>query len=156
MENFAILFSFPAGICAGLGYSLILDKVVFRLPAIAEVFFWTSCVVLAGLGIELALLGVVGAVRCRELLGPAFCVAHVIIFFLGTPALANILVLPRKIPFFGRWYVAGVLCGFLFTFLVILQYDVSETLYGVDGTNGPFAQPRGIIQLTPPAPTPTA
>jgi len=156
MENFAILFSFPAGICAGLGYSIILDKVVSKLPAIAELFFWVSCVVLAGLGIELALLGVVGAVRCRELLGPTFCVAHDIIIIFGTPALANILVLPRKIPFFGRWYVAGVLCGFLFTFLVILQYDVWETLYGVNGTSGPFAQPRGIIEITLPAPTPTA
>jgi hypothetical protein len=139
MECFAILFSFPGGICAGLSYSLILDKLVSRLRPVARLFVGVSCVVLAGLAIEVLLLGTLGAVRCREFLGPVFYVAHLTIFFLGTPALANVLVLPRKIPFLSRWYVAGVFCGFLFTFLVIMQYVVSEALYGINGVNGPYS-----------------
>ena len=140
MENFAIVLSLPAGICAGLGYSLILGRIVFRLRRVAKLFVWTSCIVLMGLIIECALLATVGAVTCRGLFGPAFYGAHLIIFFLGTPALANVLVLPRRDSVFARWYVAGVLCGFLFTFLVIMQYGVFETLYGVNGVEGPYSQ----------------
>jgi hypothetical protein len=139
MECFAIVFSFPAGICAGLGYSLILDQIVSRFRRVAKVFVWTSCIVLTGLIIESALLAALGAVTCRGLLGPAFSGTHLIIFVLGTPALANVLVLPRKIPLLSHWYVAGVLCGFLFTYLVVMQYVVSEALYGINGIEGPFS-----------------
>jgi hypothetical protein len=107
---------------------------------VAGLFVWTSCAVLVGLAIEVLLLTTLGAVHCRRLLGPAFYAAHSIIFVLGTPALANVLVLPRKIPFLSHWCVAGVLCGFIFTFLVIMQYGVFEALYGVNGIDGPYSQ----------------
>lgn len=139
MECFAILLSLPGGICVGLAYSLILDKIVSRLRRVATLFIWSSYVVLTGLAIEVVLLQTLGTVGNRTLLGPGFCLAHLIVFVLGTPALANVLVLPRRIPFFSRWYVAGVLCGFLFTFLVIMQYVVFEALYGIDGHNGPYS-----------------
>ncbi len=47
-----------------------------------------SSFVLASFAAELALLVSLGSVRSRSLLGPGFYVAHVILFLIGTPALA--------------------------------------------------------------------
>jgi hypothetical protein len=58
------------------------------------------------------------------------------VFVLGTPALANVLVLR---PIACKWYVAGLVCTIFAVFLVLLEYDVSEALYGINGTNGPFS-----------------
>lgn len=139
MECFAITLSLPAGLCAGLGYSYFINKFVAQFPRLSKLFVWVSGVVLVGLIIEFVLLITIGAVESRGLLGPTFSIAHFIIFILGTPALANILVLPQKVPFLGRWYVAGVLCGCLFTVLVIMQYHVAKSLYGIDGVGGPYS-----------------
>jgi hypothetical protein len=92
----------------------------------------TSCLVLASFAGELALLVSLGSVRSRSLLGPGFYVAHVILFFLGPPALANLLVLRAQNGFFAKWYVAGALCTVFAFFLVLLQYTVSESLYGIE------------------------
>ena len=88
---------------------------------------------------EVLLLATLGAVGSRTFVGPAFYVAHVVFFFLGTPALANVLLLRTPAPFVQRWYVAGILCTVFAFCLVLLQYGVSEALYGIDGTNGPFS-----------------
>jgi hypothetical protein len=88
--------------------------------------------------IELVLLITIGAVRSRGLLGPGFYVAHVIFFFLCPPALANVLVLRPKTGVVSQWWVAGALCTVLAFCLVLLQYGVSEALYGIDGDNGPY------------------
>ena len=37
-------------------------------------------------------------------------------------------------------YVAGSRCTVLAFFLILLQYNVSEALYGNDGDNGPCSQ----------------
>jgi hypothetical protein len=57
------------------------------------------------------LLVTVGTVRISALIGPMFHVAHVALFFLGTPALANLLVL-RQPRGFVRWYWAVPACTF--------------------------------------------
>jgi hypothetical protein len=87
---------------------------------------------------EVLLLATLGAVGSRAFVGPAFYVVHVVFFLLGTPALANVLLLRSPEPLLRRWYVAGILCTAFAVCLVLLQYGVSEALYGIDGTNGPF------------------
>ena len=60
-----------------------------------------------------------GAVRSRTILGPSFYVAHVILFFVSVPALANALVLRehcefrQRREFIASWYVAAALCTYL-------------------------------------------
>src|SRR5918995_6046106 len=87
--------------------------------------------------IELLLLATLGAIRARAMLGPGFYAAHVLLFFVSTPALANALILRKRTGLVGRWYVAVPLCTLFALFLVLLQYGVSEALYGIDGGDGP-------------------
>jgi hypothetical protein len=78
-----------------------------------------------GIRIEVVLLVALGAIRSRATIGPAFYVIHVALFFLGTPALVNVLLL-RKPTGFIRWYWAVPACTLFAFLLVLLQYGVSE------------------------------
>ena len=93
----------------------------------------------------MVLLATIGAVRSRGAIGPAFYAVHIALFFLGTPALANALVL-RKRGGMRRWYWAVPACTLFAFALVLLQYGVSEALYGIDGMDGPFSN---VIRLRP-------
>jgi len=95
--------------------------------------------VLAAFAVEVGLLATLGAVRSRAAVGPGFYVAHSVLFFLGTPALAQVLVLRRRPGIPGKWYVAAILCSAFAVVLVVLQYAVSEALYGINGTDGPYS-----------------
>ena len=63
-----------------------------------------------------------GVVQSRAVVGSGFHVAFSLLFFLGTPALANILVLHKNGPFVARWYFAGAICTIFAFYLVLLQY----------------------------------
>jgi hypothetical protein len=93
---FGILFSIPASFVASLVYCFLLAKFVVRLEPLSRLMWHVSVGVLIGFGAEILLLVTLGAVRARELLGPGFYVGHVVLFFLGAPALANILLLRRR------------------------------------------------------------
>jgi hypothetical protein len=140
MENFGIMLSFPAGIFLGLIYSLIVNAIMAPFRRVARFFIWASCIVLGLLVTEIALLGTFGeADSCLRFGGSAFLNLHAVVLIFSTPALANLLVLPRTIPSAIRYPLAAILCGFLFTGLVLMQFCVFESLYGVDGISGPFS-----------------
>ena len=139
MELFGIVFSIPVAFVMSMSYCALLAKVVSRFEPLRRFLYIASLCVLALFLIELIMLVSIGAVRSRAVVGPGFYVAHLALFFLGTPALANTLVLRVRTGPLGKWYVAGVLCTVFAVFLVLLQYGVSEALYGVDGTNGPYS-----------------
>jgi hypothetical protein len=138
MEIFGIILSVPATFLASLVYCYLLATIVIRLDFLRRAMWLVSVLVLIAFAIEVTLLVTVGSVHSRALIGPMFYVAHVALFFLGTPALANVLVLrqPRELV---RWYWAVPACTLFAFALVLLQYGVSEALYGVDGTGGPFS-----------------
>jgi hypothetical protein len=140
MELFGIAFSIPVAFVASMLYCLFLARVVVNFERPRRWLRFTSRLVLALFAAELALLVSLGSVRSRGLLGPSFYVVHLIFFFLGAPALANLLVLRPRRGFFAKWYVAGALCTVFAFFLVLLQYTVSESLYGIDGDNGPYSK----------------
>lgn len=139
MELVGIALSIPVAFLMSMGYCLVAGKVLRNREPLRVLLLRASWPVLGCLLVELALLASLGAVRSRGILGPGFYVAHLLLFFLGTPALANLLVLPRKDWLLGRWYVAGLLCTLLAVFLVFLQIGVSEALYGVEGKTGPYS-----------------
>jgi hypothetical protein len=139
VELFGIIFSIPVAFVASMVYCAILANAIRRFEGLRRWLYAASVVILAGLLSEVVLLITLGAVRSRGVIGPAFYVVHVILFFLGTPALANILLLRKRAPVIRRWYLAGVLCTAFAFCLVLLQYGVSEALYGIDGTNGPYS-----------------
>ena len=131
VEIFAILLSIPASIVAGTIYCFLLAKFVAPAEAVSLAVWKLSAAVLALLAVEIALLLTIGTTRSAAIIGPAFYVIHVILVLHGTPAVANILVLwpPRGLV---RWYWAVPICTLCAFFLIIMQYSVSETLYGID------------------------
>ena len=99
-----------------------------------------SFLVLALLIAEWALLAVCGSVGTRTLVGPSFYLLHLVSFFLGTPALVNALVLPDPEKRRARWRCVVPIATALALILVLQQYSVSESLYGINGNDGPFSR----------------
>ena len=58
---------------------------------------------------ELVVVAALGAVRSRAVVGPGFDVDHSVFIVLGTPALANALILGGRGPLVARWYVAAAI-----------------------------------------------
>jgi hypothetical protein len=140
MELFGIVLSIPVAFVASMLYCLLVAKVVSKFELFGRYLRLASFGVLSLFAVEILLLVTLGAVRSRALLGPAFYIAHIVLFFLCTPALASVLVLRRTPGVLRTWYIAGVLCTIFAFFLVLLQYGVSESLYGIDGENGPYSR----------------
>ena len=139
MEIVGIILSIPLALVASLFYCLFLVKIVSRSERARYRMRFASLVVLGLFAAECVLLATLGAVRSRAVLGPGFYPAHLLSFFLTTPALANLLVFRSRAGVFLQGYVATVLCTVFAFFLVLLQYDVSESLYRQDGNNGPYS-----------------
>jgi len=138
MEVLGVALSIPVAFVASMVYCLFLALVIVRFARPSRWLRLTSLFVLGLFAAELVLLVSIGSVRTRGLLGPHFFATHVGLFFLCTPALANSLVLRPSRGLVSKWYVAGALCTVFAFFLVLLQYTVSESLYGIDGENGPY------------------
>jgi hypothetical protein len=137
MEVFAILGSFPAAFIATAFYRLVLLGLVVRFQWIAKLAKRASYIVFALLVVEVILLLTLGAIQSRRLIGPVFSVCHLALFFLGTPALANVLILRH-----GRsasWVLVSLPCAALAVALTLMQYAVSDELFGIDGIGGPYS-----------------
>jgi hypothetical protein len=144
VELFGIIFSIPVAFVMSMVYCAILAYALRRVELLRRWLYAVSLILLVGFLGEVVLLVTFGAVGSRALVGPVFYVAHSVFFFLGTPALANVLLLRKRRPVIQRWYLAGVLCTVFALCLVRLQYGVSEALYGIDGTNGPYSLWRDV------------
>ena len=149
MELFGIVLSIPVAFVASMLYCLLPAKVISKSAIFSHWLRITSYAVLSLFTVEILFLITIGAVRSRGLLGPGFYVAHVVFFFLSPPALANVLVLQQKRRILNKWWVAGAICTIFAFGLVLLQYSVSEALYGIDGDDGPFS-----FQIQVPSPNP--
>ncbi len=115
-----------------------LFDIVIQFERLSRLIFQVSTTVLIALAFEMALLAVFGAVRVREMLGPAYYPAHMLPFFLGTPSVANVVVLRPQAKRMRGWSSAVPLCTIMALALVLMQYGVSEALYGIDGHGGRF------------------
>jgi hypothetical protein len=139
MEMFGILFSIPAAFVASTVWCAILVQIVNRFERLSRWLYTVSLIVLVAFLSEVVLLITLGAVQSRGIIGPVFYVVHSAIFFLGTPALANVALLHRRSAVLKLWYLVPIPCTILALGLVLMQYGVSEALYGIDGTNGPYS-----------------
>jgi hypothetical protein len=138
MELFGIACSIPTAFVAVVVYSFALRWVVRRQPWVARVFVPASLLVLAGLAVEWLLLATIGAVRSRGIVGPVFYPAHLAVFFLSVPAAATVLVVKKDGTRLGSPFVVGLVCAVLALPVVLTQYGVTEALYGIDSTGGPY------------------
>src|SRR5436309_15642861 len=138
-----IVLSIPLAVIAGGIYAYVIHFVL-RYRIVRRVALWVSTAVLVGLLLEWVALVTVGAVRSRAIIGPAFYLLHLLVFFLAVPALANLLVIRIRNRAakhgFGALFVVALLCSALALPVVLTQYGVAEALYGIDGAGGPYGQ----------------
>ena len=139
MELFGLMCSVPAAFAASAIYFFVLRWLLRRLPWIKTVLVPGSTLVLVGLAVEWILLGTIGTLRSRAAIGPLFFPLHTVLFFLSVPALANLLIVKRDPRERELWAEVAILCSVLAFPVVLIQYSVSETLYGINGTEGPYS-----------------
>jgi hypothetical protein len=139
MELFGLILFVPFAAVASATYAGIARRVFGRFPALGVLARWISYAVLLILAVELLSLGTLGIVRSREILGLPFLAIHAIAFILAPAALANVLVLAMQSR--TSWFVAAAAATCLAIGLVFLNIQVSETLYGIDGSGGPYGKP---------------
>ena len=132
MEIFAIGLSVPGSFAAGIVYSFIIGKVTSRWKILAPPLLWLSGAVLILFVIETAGVALAGVLRLRDAVGPSFYWIHLALFFFTLPSLVNVMRIQQSIPLLSKWYVIGPLCAVVGLFVVLLQYHVSETLFGAD------------------------
>ena len=138
MELFGVVCSVPAAFVATVLYSYVLRWVGRKQPWLAKALIPASLLVLASLAIEWLLLATVGAVRSRGMVGPAFYPAHLAVFFLSVPAAATVLVAKGDGARLESPFVVALICSILALPVVLTQYAVTEALYGINGTGGPY------------------
>lgn len=140
MELFGIVFLIPGALIASAVYRLLLIFAVRRLPLIRPVFKMASYIVLTGVIADGMLLALSGAIGTRVAVGPLYYYVQMLTFLLGPPALMNLLVLSDPAKRHAEWWVSVPMCAVLAFVLVVQQSVVFETLYGIEGSDGPFSQ----------------
>jgi hypothetical protein len=130
MELFGIILSIPAALIASSLYIALIRRLVGRFPSLCTPLILGGGAVLVTFTIEAVLLLTIGAVKSQALVGTVFYGVHLSVFFLGVPALANVLILRRRERVTIRRAIA--LCTVFAFILVLIQYNVTEALYGVE------------------------
>jgi len=133
MELLGIVLSIPVAFVASMLYCLFLARVLLKFERPSRWLRMVSRIVMAMFAAELIMLVTLGPVRSRGLLGPGF-------YVLGAPALANLLVLRPRRGVLAKWYLAAAVCTVFAFLLVLLQYSVSESLYGINDEDGPYSE----------------
>lgn len=132
MELFGIMFSVPAAFVTSAAYAILVRRfVVDRMPLNKSVF-WISTVIVGIWAVEFAavvLLLVIGQDDDIRLIPYPL---HSTLFFLVVPALANIFQFQKLVPFVNKWYFTALLCTPVALMAVLLQYTVSEAIFGID------------------------
>ena len=139
MELFGITFSLPVIFVTSALYSLVPKRIISRWLRTSRVFLVVSLVILGLLLADFICVVSIGTLTLRAFIGPAFYPIHFTLFFLAVPSLANVLQLQRGVPFFSKWYITALACTIFGLCVVLLQYGVSEALYGINGTQGPYS-----------------
>jgi hypothetical protein len=141
METLGIALALLGGIVAAPTFCFVLVKLVRRFPPIAILGFWVAAASVALFSVELILVSVWGVLGTRQHLGPAFFPVHALLTLGLAPACACALLLGKRS--LARWWpVVAALCWLVGAASIFYQYDVAETLYGIDGIEGPYQWPH--------------
>ena len=132
MELFAIILSVPAAFVASAVYALLLNKYVWQRVGLRRAVRVASFIVLGMIVLEVATLSLFGATRLARLCGPSFYAAHIVLFFAAVPSLTNVVMLRATKGGWRRVVVAACASAALALPVVLMQYAVSEALFGID------------------------
>ncbi len=131
MELFGILFSIPAAFMVSTVYCLLLEKFILNKNRLSNIFIAISIMVLFLFLTELCFVIGRGPISIQNSIGSIYYILHSFLFFLVIPSMANVLMLQRIFTKFAKWYFIAPICSFVALIAVLLQYHVSETLYGI-------------------------
>lgn len=132
METCGILLAIPFGFFASIAYSYFATYVLVEQVQYKRILLRCSLGILIAFSLEIALVGGIGILRSRQILGPLFMVVHNVTFFLSTPAFANVILLPDRYRYKPHWLIVAFVCFGIAMFDLFYNINVHETLYGVD------------------------
>jgi hypothetical protein len=141
MELFGILIVAMLGVVASPIYCLIVEKVVRRINLLSHVLWWISSMITALFITEIFLVLIFGPVELRRFVGRWFFCIHSISFLSIAPALGALLLLVKKKGKLITWYFVAPICWITGIAAILYQFFVAESLYGVDGSGGPYIWP---------------
>lgn len=133
MELFGLVASVPITFCLIAHYRLIVLSFTARYHWGIPLLRPASYFLLALIALEVAMIATLGPAQSQTRIGPLFLPVHFMLFLLGTPALANVILLRSSIGPALKWYLVASVCALFAFFLVLLEYHVTEGLFGVDG-----------------------
>jgi hypothetical protein len=113
MELFGLLFALPVTLVASLVYTALLLALFRFLPIVGRLLAAASLVVVAAIAVEAGFLGAMGASGSYAHLGHRFTALHFFGFFLGPPAVANLVYFygtRRNLKWWLRFSSATVCC----------------------------------------------
>jgi hypothetical protein len=140
MEVLGIALALVGGLVAAPIFCFVLAKVVRRFPRIAALAFLVAVPLVLLYALELMIVLTRGILSTRALIGRPYFLIHVVLTFAAAPALACVLILGRR-SLASWWPLAAAICWFVGAGSIFYQYDVAETLYGIDGQGGPYQFP---------------
>jgi hypothetical protein len=140
VETVGIALALAGGLLAAPIFCLILSKVVRRFPLVASVAFCVAVPLVLLYASEVLLVLSRGVLSTRALIGPSYFLIHVLLTFSAAPALACVLILGRR-NFAAWWPLVAAICWVVGAASIFYQYDVAETLYGIDFQAGPYQWP---------------
>ncbi len=141
MELFGIIFSVPVIFISSIIYSFIIKKVTDKYGLLRKPLLLISALIFVLVFLEFIGVITFGVIKFHEYIGAYFYSIHTVFFFLAVPALVNIMQLQKKYPFLSVWHIIGVFCAIYGLGVVLLQYTVSEALFGIDGIGGLNKEP---------------
>jgi hypothetical protein len=140
MELFGLILAVPFTGLASAVYVWGVLRFVVPRSGLATVLRALSWLPLLATFSELIFVRAVGPVAARTIVGPAFMAIHSL-FLVTPPALINVLLLYRRPPSWRRAFIAVAVSWGICFGLLLFNIVVSEALFGIDGSGGPFGRP---------------
>ena len=138
MESLAIALYSLSGLVAAPVFCFCVARYAGRFPRFSRALRIASAGLLALFTTELISVALVGAVQVRAAVGPIYFPLHSVLTLLAAPALAWVSVTGRRN--LSRWWpLVALVAWCVGVFAIFYQYDVGESLYGIDGEGGPYS-----------------
>lgn len=135
MELIGLMLAVPATLLATCAYVAMLAGVMRFLPKIAGFVAVGSVAALGCVAVEQFYLSSFGAVETYARLGRTYAAIHLVAFFLGPPAIANLVFLAARLLKRSMWtaaIAAGTLCWPASLITVGMNILIDEHIAGVD------------------------
>jgi hypothetical protein len=141
VESLAIALWIVGGLVAAPIFCFVLATFIRPRPTLARILFYPAVFGLCLFALDLLTVGLFGAVRSRQLMGPAFFPIHAFVTLMSAAFFAGSLLLGQR-NFARRWLAVAAVSWMLGVFSIFYQYGVAEALYGIDGEGGPYSDSR--------------